>query len=242
MFNPICEVLLKIIEDGTGSIKGDVNSAYETITTFEFIFVLHLEKEIMKITNLLCQDLQRQSQDILNALRLVSSTKLLLQKMKDERWDSFLAHVKSFFLEHNIDISDLSSSYISRGVGSCNKHSDHTLEHHYRVDIFIEAINYQLMEFDHQFNDSSMKLPHLSTTLYPKNSNDPFRSGDVCQLVEKFYPEDFNETKINLLKMQRQYYEVDIVQREEYKQLISISKLCQWLITTRRATNFYLIY
>ncbi|KAL7596374.1 hypothetical protein Lser_V15G28024 [Lactuca serriola] len=242
MFSPICEVLFKIIEDDTGSIKGDADSAYETITTFEFIFVLHLKKEIMEITYLLCQALQRQSQDILNALRLVASTKLLLQKMKDERWDSFLAHVKSFCLERDIDIPDLSSSYFSRGARARNEHNDHTLEHHYRVDIFIEAINCQLMELDHRFNDSSMELLHLSATLDPKNSNEPFRSGDVCQLVEKFYPEDFNETEINLLKMQLQHYEVDVVQREKYKQLISISELCQWLIKTRRATNFYLIY
>ncbi|XP_023735844.1 uncharacterized protein LOC111883758 [Lactuca sativa] len=85
MFSSICEVLLKIIKDGTGSIRGDADSAYETITTFGFIFVLHLEKEIMEITDLLCQALQKQSQDILNALRIVASTKLLLKKMKDER-------------------------------------------------------------------------------------------------------------------------------------------------------------
>ena len=55
MFNPICEVLLKIIEDGTGLITGDADSTYQNIPTFEFIFALHLEKEIMEITYLLCQ-------------------------------------------------------------------------------------------------------------------------------------------------------------------------------------------
>ncbi|XP_023742589.1 uncharacterized protein LOC111890735 [Lactuca sativa] len=242
MFSPICEVLLKIIEDGTGSIRGDADSTYETITTFDFIFVLHLEKEIMEITYLLCQALQKQSQDILNALRLVAFTELLLQKIKDEIWDSFLSHVKSFCLERNIDIPNLSSSYFSRGARARNERSDHTLEHHYRVDIFIEAINCQLMELDHWFNDSSMELLHLSSTLDPKNSNEPFRSGDICQLVEKFYPEDFNETEKNLLKMQLQHSEADVIQHDDYKQLISISELCQWLIKTRRATNFYLIY
>nr|KAJ0195570.1 hypothetical protein LSAT_V11C700359490 [Lactuca sativa] len=100
----------------------------------------------------------------------------------------------------------------------------------------------QLMELDHRFNDSSMELFHLSSTLDPKNSNELFRSGDVCQLVEKFYPENFNETEKNLLKMQLQHYEADVIQREDYKQLISISELCQWLIKTRRSINFYLIY
>ena len=38
----------------------------------------------MTIIDLLSQALQCQSQDILNAMRLVSSTKVLLQKMRDE--------------------------------------------------------------------------------------------------------------------------------------------------------------
>ncbi|KAI3765119.1 hypothetical protein L2E82_15145 [Cichorium intybus] len=242
MFSPTCDVLLKIIEDGTGSIKGDADSSYEMITTFEFIFVLHLVKEIMEITDLLCQALQRQSQDILNALRLVASTKMLLQKLKDERWDDLLSHVKSFCQERNIDIPDLSSSYFSRGARARNENSDHTLEHHYRVDIFHEAINCQLMELDHRFNDNSMALLHLSTTLDPKNANEPFRCDDVCRLVEKFYPEDFKDNEKILLKMQLQHYEADVVQHAEYKKLTSISDLCQWLINTRRATHFYLIY
>nr|KAJ0222826.1 hypothetical protein LSAT_V11C200051280 [Lactuca sativa] len=116
MFSPTCEVLLKIIKDGTGPIKGDADLTYESITTFEFIFVLHLEQEIMEITDLLCKALQRQSQDICNALRLVASTKLLLQKMKDERWDGFLSLVMSFCQERNIDIPDMTSPYFTRGT------------------------------------------------------------------------------------------------------------------------------
>ena len=104
MFSPICEVLPKIAEEGTGPLKVDANSAYEAMTTFEFIFVLHLEKEIMEITDLLCQALQRQNQDIFNALRLVGSTKELLQKMKDEKWDDLLCLVKSFCQVRNIVI------------------------------------------------------------------------------------------------------------------------------------------
>lgn len=104
MFSPTCEVLLKILEEGTGPIKGDADSAYEAMTTFEFIFVLHLEKEIMEITDLLCQALQRKDQDIFNALRLVASTKMLLQLMKDESWDALLCLVKSFCQVHNIMI------------------------------------------------------------------------------------------------------------------------------------------
>nr|KAJ0193509.1 hypothetical protein LSAT_V11C800391790 [Lactuca sativa] len=209
MFSPTCEVLLKIIEEGNGSITWDADSAYEIITTFEFVFVLHLVKEIMEITDLLCQALQRQSQDVCNALKLVASTKELLQKI---------------------------------GARARKEHSDHTLEHHYRVDIFYEAINCQLMELNHRFNDSSMELLQLSATLNPKSVNEPFRSGDVCRLVGKFYPGDFSEQEKLLLKLQLQHYEIDVVKHVNYKLLTSISELCQWLIKTGRVANFNLIY
>ncbi|KAL6574542.1 hypothetical protein OROMI_011827 [Orobanche minor] len=129
MFSPTCEVLLKIVEEGTGSIREDADSA-----------------------------LQRQDQYIFNALRLVASTKLLLQKMKDESWNDLLSVVKSFCQVCNIDIPELSSSYRSRGPRARNEQSDHTLEHHYRLTIFYEAINCQLIELYHRFSDSAMEL------------------------------------------------------------------------------------
>ena len=49
---------------------------------FEFFFILHLEKETMEITDKLCQALQSQSQDILNVMHLVSSTKDLSKNLE----------------------------------------------------------------------------------------------------------------------------------------------------------------
>ncbi|XP_024993131.1 uncharacterized protein LOC112526922 [Cynara cardunculus var. scolymus] len=182
----------------------------------------------MEITDLLCQALQRKDQDIFNSLRLVASTKLLLQLMKDESWDVLLCLVKSFCQVRNIDKPDLFSSYFSRGNRARNEHSDHTLKHHYRVDIFYEAINCQLMELDHCFSDGSMEMLRLPSTLDLKNAYETFRSLDVRQLVEKFYPEDFNDHDKTILKMQLQHYVIDVVQHIDYKQLTSIAELGQW--------------
>ncbi|KAL6491731.1 hypothetical protein OROGR_034096 [Orobanche gracilis] len=223
MFSPTCEFLLKIVEEGTGPIREDADSAYEAMTTFDFA-------------------LQRQDQDIFNALRLVASTQLLLQKMKDESWNDLLSVVKSFCQVRNIDIPDLSSSYRNRGSRARNEHSDHTLEHHYRVDIFYEAINCQLMELDHRFSDSAMELLHLASSLDPKNAYETFRSVDVLQVMEKFYPEDFSDHEKTILKMQLQHYAIDVVQHADYKKLTSIAELCQWLVRTRREITFDLIY
>jgi hypothetical protein len=41
-------------EGSTYSQRGDANVAYKMITSFQFIFILHLMKEIMGITHGLC--------------------------------------------------------------------------------------------------------------------------------------------------------------------------------------------
>ena len=53
-------------------------------------------KEIMGITNVLCQALQQHSQDLLNAMHLVSITKSLIQELRDDVWEPLLVSVISF--------------------------------------------------------------------------------------------------------------------------------------------------
>jgi hypothetical protein len=48
------------------------------LASFEFVLILNLMKQVMRFTNYLCQALQQNSQDILNAMTIVSTTKLLL--------------------------------------------------------------------------------------------------------------------------------------------------------------------
>ena len=85
MFTSIVEVLLNIIDDASdGEHRAKAKSAYDGLTSFEFVFILHLEKETMEITDKLCQALQRQSQEILNVMHLVSSIKTLIQKFRDD--------------------------------------------------------------------------------------------------------------------------------------------------------------
>ena len=108
MFSPACEVLLHIMEDAaTGIDCGLVDGAYNLLTSFDFVFILHLMKEIMGITDILCQALQCASQDILNAIHLVSSTKGLLQKLRDDGWVALLATIKEFCVARNLDVPDI---------------------------------------------------------------------------------------------------------------------------------------
>lgn len=95
-------------------------------------------------------------------MRLVSSIKVLLQKMRDEEWQNLLENVISFCKAHNIDIPYMNAQYIARQGRARNKKDDFTMEHHYRVHIFYAAIDSQLQELNIRFNDSSVELLMLS--------------------------------------------------------------------------------
>ena len=115
MFTSIVEVLQNIINDAIdGEHQTEAESAYEGLTSFEFVFILHLEKETMEITDKLCQALQSQSQEILNVMHLVLSTKALIQKFRDDGWDSLLTTVISFCEKHCIDVLDMNGRYVVR--------------------------------------------------------------------------------------------------------------------------------
>lgn len=111
MFGATVEVLRSIANDRAASkySRGDAVGALKIIMSFDFVFILHLMEKIMKITDVLCQTLQKKSLDILNALDLVSTTKVLLGKLREDGWDPLLQEVQSFCLKHEIDIPDLNS-------------------------------------------------------------------------------------------------------------------------------------
>ena len=76
MYGDSCTVLQSFSKNGlNGNICTQASGVYKAITTFELVFILHLMDKIMGITNILSQALQRKSQDILNALKLLSTTK-----------------------------------------------------------------------------------------------------------------------------------------------------------------------
>ncbi|XP_057734390.1 uncharacterized protein LOC130949770 [Arachis stenosperma] len=177
MYGATLTVLQKVIVDGSTYFQhGDADSGYNTLTLFEFVLILHLMKDIMGITDILCQALQKQSQDIVNAVQLVHSTKTLIQSMRDDRWEELLKNVKSFCEQHDILIPDLTASYVARQGRSHHQKDLITVEHYFRVEIF-----------------QAMDLLSLSSTLMPKDAYKNFDIAKISTLVDSYYPEDFTE-------------------------------------------------
>lgn len=84
------------------------------MTLFEFIFILHMMKQLLGITNVLDQALQQQSQDIVKAIQLVASIKAIIQKLREDAWDFITNKEKSFCQQHHIDILDFGAPYTAR--------------------------------------------------------------------------------------------------------------------------------
>ncbi|KAK4564757.1 hypothetical protein RGQ29_006717, partial [Quercus rubra] len=152
-------VINTISEEGANyKQRGDAEGAYQVLTSFEFILILHLMKEIMRITNVLCQALQQYSQDLLNAMHLVSITKSLIQELRDDGWEPLLASVISFCEQHEIDIPNMNARYTKGRGRYCRQDDDLTMEHHFRIGIFTLAIDFQLQELKSRFSELTTEL------------------------------------------------------------------------------------
>jgi hypothetical protein len=85
MFNLVYVVLQNLASDSiAGTHHADGDTAYNYMITFEFVFILCMMREILEITEQLGQALQKKSQDIVNDIRLVESTTIILEKLRSD--------------------------------------------------------------------------------------------------------------------------------------------------------------
>ncbi|KAM3739955.1 hypothetical protein ACB098_08G062500 [Castanea mollissima] len=212
MFNATCKVINNISKEGANYKQhGDVEGAYQVLTLFEFVLILYMMKEIIGITSILCQASQQYSQDLLNVEHLVSTTKSLIQKLRYDGWEPLLASVTSFCGQHEIDILDLNACY-TKARG----------------------------RYRHQDEALTTTKHHLRIDIF----TDAFRSfkiSDICNLAENYYPQDFTEQEICLLKHQLQHYELDVTKHLDFQNMGTISELCKGLEISRKSKFYHLI-
>jgi hypothetical protein len=244
MFNASCSVLNTVSKDGANySQRGNVDAAYMVSTSFEFILILHLMKDTMGIPNTLCQILQQKSMDILNAMSQVSTTQSLLQKRREDGWESLLAIVKSFCEKYDTDIPNINAPYSkARGKSRCqDEESSTTVEHHFIVDIFTATIEFQLQELKNRFNEQVVELLVLSAALSPKDAYKSFKICDICKLAEKFYPQDFTEQEKLCLRFQLEHFQLDVPNHADFQNMFTLSELRRGLTILGKSKIYPLI-
>ncbi|XP_023750053.1 uncharacterized protein LOC111898360 [Lactuca sativa] len=234
-------VLQGIIDDvsATYSQRGDADATYCYLKSFEFVFILHMIKEIMGKTDILSQALQKKSQDILNVMELVSATKEGLNDFRNKGWESLLAQVKFFFFceKHGINMPDMNVPYTSTRYRPRKTNNHVTFEHFYQVDLFTATLDKQLHELNSRFNDQAMKLLSLSSTLVSKVIN----VDQICLLVEKYYLEDFTEQERIQLRYQLEIFNIDMTKNPRLSGVSTIVDLCKRLVETQTCETYYLL-
>ena len=160
--------------------------------SFEFLFTLHLMKTILGITEELSKALQKNDQDIVNAMTLVKICKERLQMMRVDGWNSFLEEVSSFSGKHNIIVPNMDDYFIARARPR-RKAQEVTNMHHFRVELFYSVIDMQLQELNDRFTEASTELLLCLACLRPDDLFSDFDKKKLIRLAE-FYPEDFSST------------------------------------------------
>ena len=58
----------------------------------------------------------------------------------------------------------------------------------------------------------------------------------------KFYRDDFTDNEKIYMRVHLDHYNYNVVQNLEFKNLSSLSDLCQWLVRTRKSSIYPLVY
>ena len=107
----------------------------------------------------------------------------------------FWRKLKLFCGNHDIDILDMSGRYTTDRARSCSQRDPITLEHHFRIEIFLVTVDSQLQELNNKFKEDVIELLVLSTSLDPRDGFKSFNIEDICELANRFYPMDITERK-----------------------------------------------
>ncbi|CAL8993050.1 unnamed protein product [Prunus brigantina] len=215
-------------------------SYYGLVQSFDVVFSLHLMRNILGITNALSQDLQRDDQDIVNAMDLVELCKQQFQKMRENGWDSLLEEVSVFWRNQSIDVPNMDDMFLARGRARRNGPKI-TNMHYYRVDFFYEVIALQLQELNSCFYEANTKLLLCLACFSP---NDSFSSFDKQKLIRlaQLYPNDFSTQELEVLKDQLQTYIDDMHSNTKILELQGIAALAKKLVETKKDKTYPLVY
>ncbi|XP_050878884.1 uncharacterized protein LOC127082700 [Lathyrus oleraceus] len=192
LFSSMINVLQMVEEDGTNlDKKCETPMLMNYMQSFEFIFILHLMKMVLEITHDLSQALQRSDQNIVNAMKLVKVSKIRLQVIKDNGWDSLLNDVLLFCEHNNIDITDMNDTFQPTKKKLKRKMKKVSNLHHFQVGLFYEVIDRQLQELNNRFTEVNTELQLCVACLNPRDSFSAFDKERLIRLAQ-FYPSEFS--------------------------------------------------
>ncbi|KAL5730797.1 hypothetical protein ACHQM5_003589 [Ranunculus cassubicifolius] len=212
LYPSILEVLEDIAEDGSNSDQRvEASRLVDTMLHFNFLFGMLMMKNILGICNDLCKALQRENQDIVNAMDLVKVCKKRLQEMRDNGWETLVADVSSLCVKYNVDIPKMEDLYVAprRCFRLAKKAKKPTNLHYYHFDMLIHCIDLLDHELGERFNEVNTELLLCMSCLDPSDSFASFDNGKLIRFAQ-FYPADFSEMDLLVLSDQLENFVCDV--------------------------------
>ncbi|XP_052625946.1 uncharacterized protein LOC111920224 [Lactuca sativa] len=226
IYASICDVLEDLGEfDSDRDRRAEAIRILKWLKSFDFVFCLHLMIDILGVTDHLNTLLQRNDQDIINAMNQVSSSKKAIQEIRDIGWEPLLEKVTLFCAKNEVKVVDLEDEYF-------NGYSRR------RVDVFNEVIDMQLQELNQRFNEANTNLLLCIACLCPSGS---FKAFDLEKIMKmaSLSPEEFpTEYDLRVLEVELGNYIKDMREDERFNDLKSIGDLAKKMVEEKKHIIF----
>lgn len=210
---------------------------------FDFIFGMLMMKSILGICDDLCKTLQREDQDIVNAMDLVKVCKKRLQQMRDNGWETLMVDVSSLCVKYNVDIPKMEEIYVAprRCFRLAKKAKNPTNLHYYRFDLLNHCIDLLDNELGDRFNEANTELLLCMACLEPSDSFAAFDKEKLIRFAQ-LYPADFSEVDLMVLSDQLENYIYDVRANEKFVRVQGISGLAREMVLTKKHIVYPLVY
>ena len=241
MWEAIIDVLEIVKKD---SIKprnnGGALGLIEKIESFDFVFILHLMIQLLSMTDILSQALQRKDQDIVEAMHLITDTKDSLQDMRENGWEPLLKKVITFCEKNEIEVPDMDKEINVRGTSRRRKQKV-TNMHYYHVELFLVAIDAILTEMNHRFSEVSSELLVCMAAFNPRDS---FSNFDVKKLVRlaEIYADDFDIGELAVLPNHLTQFVNRARRTPDFLGCTELGKVAEIMVKTNMDTSYQLVY
>ncbi|XP_021771728.1 uncharacterized protein LOC110735855 [Chenopodium quinoa] len=154
--------------------------------------------------------------------------------------DSLLNKVTLFCTKHGIDVLTMDALYVPQGRSRRFVEKATNL-HHFRVEIFLGAIDLHLQELDNRFNEKSMELLTCIACLSPKDNFSSFDKEKVLKLAS-FCFEEFSSFDLMTLEGQLDMFMENMHKDERFQNLRDLNSLSMMLINTKKDKTYPPVY
>ena len=226
-------------EGNDGSRQNQASGILVYFESFDFVFYLHMMKYILGLTNILSQALQKEDQDIVEAVSMVKSTKEQLKEFRSNGFVPLLDSISSFCKKHNIRVVNMDEVYVS--PNGRRRRVSVTNRHFFEVECFNTVVDMQIQEFSERFSEASTELLALMACLNPCDSFAQFDASKLVRLSE-LYPKDFNSVERMELESQLNLYYANVKEDNSFLNLNGITDLATMMVKKRKHISYPLVY